>query len=193
MAPADVPEIASMRSHGSSSRRSSTPHVNAPCEPPPCSARSIRSGSRVTAASEGAVCITPQLDAYRPSKTIATNLRVDDGHLLEVMVPAGANQPTTVGRAVASTHRLTGRLSSADQIFCGTCGSEAANLGARIVITRGRLRHAEQRDPRPDREVRPAFPCHQRQGLPPEELRPRRHPRPEAGQERGGRTPPTRH
>ena len=39
MAPAEVPEMASIRSHGSSSRRSSTPHVKAPCEPPPCSAR----------------------------------------------------------------------------------------------------------------------------------------------------------
>src|SRR5580704_16811203 len=46
MAPADVPEIPSIRSQGSSNRRSSTPHVNAPCEPPPCSARSTRMGSR---------------------------------------------------------------------------------------------------------------------------------------------------
>src|SRR5215831_14686924 len=36
----------SMRSHGSSSRRSNTPQVNAPCAPPPCSAKSTRSGAR---------------------------------------------------------------------------------------------------------------------------------------------------
>ena len=35
MAPAEVPDIASIRSHGSSSSRSSTPQVKAPCEPPP--------------------------------------------------------------------------------------------------------------------------------------------------------------
>ena len=46
MAPAEVPEIASIRSHDSSSRRSRTPQVKAPCEPPPCSAKSTRSGSR---------------------------------------------------------------------------------------------------------------------------------------------------
>src|SRR5215475_11880994 len=46
MAPAEVPEIASIFSHGSSRSRSSTPQVNAPCEPPPCRARSIRTGLR---------------------------------------------------------------------------------------------------------------------------------------------------
>src|SRR5262245_33729584 len=35
----------SMRSHGSSSRRSSTPQVKAPCAPPPCSAKSTRTGA----------------------------------------------------------------------------------------------------------------------------------------------------
>ena len=40
MAPADVPEVASILIHGSSSKRSRTPQVNAPCEPPPCKARS---------------------------------------------------------------------------------------------------------------------------------------------------------
>src|SRR5271165_571456 len=44
MAPADVPEMPSISSHGSSSRRSSTPQVNAPWEPPPCRARSTRRG-----------------------------------------------------------------------------------------------------------------------------------------------------
>jgi hypothetical protein len=44
MAPADVPEMPSIRSHGSWSKRSSTPQVKAPCEPPPCKARSTRSG-----------------------------------------------------------------------------------------------------------------------------------------------------
>src|SRR5215813_10480847 len=49
MAPADVPEIASMRSHDdSSSKRSSTPHVKAPCEPPPCRARSISRGLAIS-------------------------------------------------------------------------------------------------------------------------------------------------
>ena len=40
-----------MRSLGSSSRRSSTPQVKAPCAPPPCSARSTRTGSRFMPAS----------------------------------------------------------------------------------------------------------------------------------------------
>jgi hypothetical protein len=34
-----------MCSHGSSSRRSSTPQVKAPCAPPPCSAKSTRTGA----------------------------------------------------------------------------------------------------------------------------------------------------
>ena len=46
MAPAEVPEMPSIRSQGSSSSRSSTPQVNAPCAPPPCRARSTRTGSR---------------------------------------------------------------------------------------------------------------------------------------------------
>src|SRR5215475_11205355 len=41
MAPADVPEMATIFSRSSSSRRSSTPQVKAPCEPPPCSAKSM--------------------------------------------------------------------------------------------------------------------------------------------------------
>src|SRR5262249_30439944 len=45
MAPADVPDMPSMRSQGSSRRRSITPHVKAPCEPPPCRARSTSTGS----------------------------------------------------------------------------------------------------------------------------------------------------
>src|SRR5262245_37281819 len=48
MAPAEVPEMASIRSHGSSSRRSRTPQVNAPWEPPPCNAKSMRTGARFT-------------------------------------------------------------------------------------------------------------------------------------------------
>src|SRR6476620_10206366 len=47
IAPADVPEMPSIRSHGSSIKRSSTPQVKAPCEPPPCKARSTRSEDRV--------------------------------------------------------------------------------------------------------------------------------------------------
>lgn len=46
IAPADVPDMPSISSHGSSRRRSRTPHVNAPCEPPPCNARSISKGAR---------------------------------------------------------------------------------------------------------------------------------------------------
>src|SRR6516162_2445092 len=46
IAPADVPEMPSICSHGSSSRRSRAPQVKAPCAPPPCSARSIRIDSR---------------------------------------------------------------------------------------------------------------------------------------------------
>src|SRR5215203_3227590 len=39
----------SIPSHVSSSRRSSTPQVNAPCEPPPCSAKSTKMGGRSNA------------------------------------------------------------------------------------------------------------------------------------------------
>src|SRR5271156_3440522 len=60
MAPADVPEMPSIPSHGSSSKRSSTPHVNAPCEPPPCNARSTRIGSRVKAVLVGSIGIGPR-------------------------------------------------------------------------------------------------------------------------------------
>ena len=45
IAPAEVPEIPTMCSHGSSSSRSSTPQVKAPCEPPPCRARSTATGA----------------------------------------------------------------------------------------------------------------------------------------------------
>src|ERR1700730_4653647 len=60
IAPADVPEMPSIPSHGSSSRRSNTPHVNAPCEPPPCNARSTRIGSRVMADLAGSTGIGPR-------------------------------------------------------------------------------------------------------------------------------------
>ena len=46
IAPAEVPEIPSICSHGSSRSRSITPQVKAPCEPPPCRARSTATGSR---------------------------------------------------------------------------------------------------------------------------------------------------
>src|SRR5215831_6763369 len=49
IAPAEVPEMPSIRSHGSSSRRSRTPQVKAPCAPPPCSAKSTRTGARFDA------------------------------------------------------------------------------------------------------------------------------------------------
>ena len=41
-APAEVPETPSTISRSSLSKCSSTPHVNAPCAPPPCSARLMR-------------------------------------------------------------------------------------------------------------------------------------------------------
>src|SRR5215469_11705692 len=47
IAPADVPEMPSICSQRSSSRRSRAPQVKAPCAPPPCSARSTRKGSRL--------------------------------------------------------------------------------------------------------------------------------------------------
>ena len=64
--------------------------------------------------------------------------------------------------------------------------------GARVWLGEGRLRHGETRDPGPGPEVRSPVPRHQRQGLSTEGLRPRRHARSQAGQGRGGRTPPTR-
>src|SRR5436190_19015350 len=47
IAPADVPEMPSIPSHGSSSRRSNTPQVKAPWEPPPCNAKSTNMGARL--------------------------------------------------------------------------------------------------------------------------------------------------
>src|SRR5262245_42798166 len=43
IAPADVPETASISSQGSSRSRSNTPQVKAPCAPPPWSAKLINS------------------------------------------------------------------------------------------------------------------------------------------------------
>ena len=68
IAPADVPEMPSISSHGSSSSRSSTPQVKAPCDPPPCSARSTRSGSRVMEA----IGIGPHNNAYAPTNRLAS-------------------------------------------------------------------------------------------------------------------------
>ena len=53
MAPAEVPEMPSIVSQSSSSRRSTTPQVKAPCEPPPWKARSTSTGSRAPAAAAG--------------------------------------------------------------------------------------------------------------------------------------------
>ena len=50
----------SMRSHGSSRRRSSTPQVKAPCDPPPCNARSTSTGSR---SDFGSFAIYPRINA----------------------------------------------------------------------------------------------------------------------------------
>ena len=44
IAPAEVPEMPSICSQGSSISRSSTPQVKAPWAPPPCSARSMSRG-----------------------------------------------------------------------------------------------------------------------------------------------------
>ena len=44
IAPAEVPEMPSICSQGSSSSRSSTPQVKAPWAPPPCRARSTSKG-----------------------------------------------------------------------------------------------------------------------------------------------------
>jgi hypothetical protein len=41
-APAEVPEMPSIASRSSQSNCSSTPHVKAPCAPPPCKARLMR-------------------------------------------------------------------------------------------------------------------------------------------------------
>src|SRR6185369_578670 len=74
IAPADVPEMPSIRSHGSSRRRSSTPQVKAPWEPPPCRARSIRMGSRLRTAEtleEAAVCIVPPRQHWRTATHFA--------------------------------------------------------------------------------------------------------------------------
>lgn len=49
VAPADVPEMPSTRSQGSSSSRSGTPRGKAPCAPPPCSPSSMDTVLRRTA------------------------------------------------------------------------------------------------------------------------------------------------
>ena len=90
MAPADVPEIASIFIHGSSSRRSRTPHVKAPWEPPPCKARSIRTVSRE--ASNRPVMLTPSsvenpLPIPRNSKT--------PGVVMEGRPSPGLTRPNT--------------------------------------------------------------------------------------------------
>jgi hypothetical protein len=67
IAPAEVPEMPSNSSQGSSSSRSITPQVKAPCAPPPCSARSTSSGSRRTAAVVGIVpCAIGARSPQRP-------------------------------------------------------------------------------------------------------------------------------
>src|SRR5580693_5043500 len=42
MPPALVPEMPAISNRPSANRASSTPHVKAPCDPPPCSANEIR-------------------------------------------------------------------------------------------------------------------------------------------------------
>src|SRR6266850_7522854 len=74
IAPADVPEMPSIRSHGSSRSRSNTPQVNAPWEPPPCRARSIRMGLRSRTAEtseEAAVCIVPPRQHWQTATPFA--------------------------------------------------------------------------------------------------------------------------
>src|ERR1700752_976219 len=58
MAPAEVPEMPSKRSQFSSSKRSSTPQVKAPCAPPPCKARATR----------GRRTVLPEHDSAIPPK-----------------------------------------------------------------------------------------------------------------------------
>jgi hypothetical protein len=74
IAPAEVPEMPSMPSQGSSSRRSSTPQVNAPCAPPPCSAKSTRMGARFTAS--GFVVILVHRKG-EPRRLVGRGARVD--------------------------------------------------------------------------------------------------------------------
>ena len=64
--------MASIWSQGSSSSRSSTPQVKAPCDPPPCRARSISCSGRPLPVGEGAADIgssTPLVNA--PTHTIS--------------------------------------------------------------------------------------------------------------------------
>jgi len=54
---ADVPEMPSIPSHGSSSRRSNTPHVKAPWEPRLAARKSTRMGARLKGSVSAAVLI----------------------------------------------------------------------------------------------------------------------------------------
>src|SRR5262245_19160874 len=97
MAPADVPDMPSISSHGSCKNRSRPPQVNAPWAPPPWSARSTRIGSR---------------------------MRLRDPHLLRqgISMPGDAfvvqlneARPTTVWRGHCGFHVSDSNLVSVDR------------------------------------------------------------------------------
>src|SRR5215469_5412796 len=77
IAPADVPEMASICSQGSSSRRSRAPQVKAPCAPPPCSAKSIRTRSR---SKVSALLVAAAVLASRRTAVLCLLRRVDRDH-----------------------------------------------------------------------------------------------------------------
>src|ERR1700730_15090670 len=96
IAPADVPEMPSIPSHGSSSRRSSTPHVNAPCEPPPCNARSTRIGSRVMADLAGSTGIGTRGNHRTTDHKIADKEQYELVINLKPAEPLGLDVPATL-------------------------------------------------------------------------------------------------
>ena len=82
IAPAEVPDMPSMRSQGSSRRRSSTPQVKAPCAPPPCNARSTRTWPPPRS---GSGLILAVLKSFFGPRTMATHAQS-----VLLLVPASA-------------------------------------------------------------------------------------------------------
>ena len=99
MAPAEVPEMPSISSLGSSKRRSRTPQVKAPCAPPPWSARSTRSGPP----SPFALVFMEDALTFRPGRKAAGPGGYGDPGSLVTLLKRPPNQPGCA--APASTNR----------------------------------------------------------------------------------------
>ena len=109
--PPDVPVMLSTESQSSSSSRSSTPHVNAPCEPPPCSARLIRSG--LLLCRRHSPCLIPSTRKgeqptmpIRASRAVPTSCptathHIDSGPTSQPMSDKTASSQSSPGRSLS--------------------------------------------------------------------------------------------